>query len=200
MKLYFSKSACSLAVRILINELSLQAEYESVDLRSKQTATGKDFLSINPKGSVPVLEFKLSEVLTENSIILQYLCDTNNATALLPKVGDIQRYRVLEWLNYVATELHKSMGILFNPDVKQEWKDEVFLPIVYKKLDYVDNHLGNNKFLLGDAITVPDFYLFVILRWTHVFQINLNEWPNLTRYFQNMRIHKSVQKSLDEEE
>src|SRR5690349_19217638 len=122
MKLYYSKGACSLAVRIIINEIGLQSEYEAVDLKTKKTATGQDFLKINPKGSVPVIQTDEKQILTENAVIQQYLADTNKATQLLPALGNFERYRVLEWLNFISTELHKGFSPLFNPNVPNELK------------------------------------------------------------------------------
>src|SRR3990167_877384 len=155
MKLYFTKGACSLAVRIIINELMLPSEYEAVDLKTKQIGTAGDFLPINPKGSVPTLLTDDGEVLTENAVILQYLADKYHATQLLSPVGDFKRYRILEWINYVATELHKAVGSLFNPSLTQEMKDKITVPIIKAKMNFVEKHL-NGSYLLGDAFTLPD--------------------------------------------
>lgn len=199
MKLYYSKGACSLAVRIVINEIGLPCEFESVNLKTKQTETGLDFLKINPKGAVPVLELNQNETLTENSAIQQYLADQNNATSLLPAVGQFKRYKVLEWLNFVSTELHKGCGPLFNPNVPQETKDGLFKPLLKNRLDYVEEHLKNNKWLMGDGYTLPDGYLFVIVTWLPHFSFDMNAFPNLSRYANDMKQRKSVQKSLQEE-
>lgn len=122
MKLYYSAGTCSLAVRIIINEIGLPSTYEAVDLKTKKTASGQDFLQINPKGSVPVIVTDDNEILTENSVIQQYLADKNNASSLLPALGHFKRYRVLEWLNYISTELHKGCGPLFSPSIPVELK------------------------------------------------------------------------------
>src|SRR5689334_13101143 len=108
MKLYYSKGACSLAVRILLHELGIKSEFEAVDLKTKRTETNADFLKINPKGAVPTLTTDKQEILTENAVILCYLADEYKAIELLPAPGNFKRYRVLEWLNYVATEIHKG--------------------------------------------------------------------------------------------
>jgi glutathione S-transferase len=199
MKLYYSKGACSLAVRVVINELGLTCEYESVDLKSKQTGAGDDFLKINSKGSVPTIVTAKGEVLTENAVIQQYLADEAKAEQLLPKIGDFNRYRVLEWINYVATELHKGFSPLFNPSLPQEVKESIFIPNVQRKFAYVDKHLQNHAFLSGDHFTLPDAYLFVILLWASSMKIDLSQCSNLTRYFQKLLQRESVVKSLQEE-
>ncbi|MGC1182845.1 glutathione transferase GstA [Legionella sp.] len=200
MKLFFSKGACSLATHIIINELALISEYEAVDLITKKTATGNDFLKINPKGAVPTLITGDNKTLTENAIILQYLADTNNATQLLPTLGDFKRYRVLEWLNYVATELHKGFGPLWNPDMPQEIKNNLVIPLLKKKFTFIDKHLQNHKFLSGEHFTLPDAYLFVMLLWAANVKIDLSELFNLSRYFSDLKKRDSILKSLKEED
>ncbi len=199
MKLYFAKGACSLAVRIILNETGMAAEYEAVDLRSKKTKTGRNYLEINPKGAVPALELDNGEVLTESAIVLQYIADTARATELLPPTGDFARYRVLEWVNYITTELHKSFGLLFNPSIPGEFKDQTLIPILKFKLNYVNQQLQNKKYLLDDHFTLPDAYLFVMLRWATYFEIDFSEWENLTRYFAALKNRPSIEQSLAQE-
>jgi glutathione S-transferase len=199
MKLYYSKGACSLVPRIIINEIGLPCEYIAVDLKTKKTEAGEDFLKINPKGAVPTLMTNKAAVLTENAVILQYLADTNHATQLLPPINDFMRYRVLEWLNYITTELHKGFGPLFNPNVTQEMKDKIVLPILRSKFNYVNKHLENYTYLLGDNFTLPDAYLFVMLTWAKKFKFDFNEWPNISRYLLELQKRKSIQQSLKEE-
>ncbi len=200
MKLYYAKGACSLVVRIVINELGLPCEYESVDLKTKQTEAGNDFSKINSKGAVPTLLTDESEILTENAVILQYLADKAKALTLLPPTSDFKHYRVLEWLNYITTELHKSFGPLFSPVYPAEVKENIVMPMLKKKFFYVNECLAKQgPFLLGDTLTLPDAYLFVMIRWTTNFKFDLNEWPHLCNFYESMKKQKAVQKSLQEE-
>lgn len=199
MKLYYSRGACSLAVRIIINELKLPCKYEAVDLKTKQTENGTDFLTINPKGAVPTLETKDGNILTENTVILQYLADTNHATDLLPAVGDFARYRVLEWLNYITTELHKSFTPLFNHALSADIKKTIFIPIIKTKLNFVNKQLTKH-YLLGDKFTLPDAYLVVMLNWAMYFKFDLQEWPNLARFHTELKQRSSVQAALEQEQ
>jgi glutathione S-transferase len=198
MKLYYTKGACSLAIRIVINELNFSAEYEAVDLKTKKTEQGDDYYQINPKGSVPALKLDNGQVLTENAAIQQYLADLGHATTLLPAVSDLKRYRVLEWLSFINSDFHKSCGILFNAAIPQSIKDEVFIPAVKAKLAYLDKHLENNVYLL-DHYTLPDGYLFVILSWLAHFNIDLSQWTHVFRYFNELKKRPSIEKSLKEE-
>lgn len=199
MKLYYSKGACSLVVRIVINEIGVDATFESVDLKTKKTETGKDFCTINAKGAVPTLQLDNGEILTENAVILQYLADTYKATQLLPGLSDFKRYHVLEWLNYITTELHKTFGLLFNPALTEEMKDKIVNPAIKNKLTYIDKHLSQNHFLIGEQFTLPDAYLFVMLRWAFYFKFDFKEWPHLAKYFAGLSKRDAIEKSLKQE-
>ena len=199
MKLFYAKGACSMVCRIVINELGLDCEYESVNLQNKTTESGKDFLTINSKGYVPALQLDNGHMLTENTVILQYLADTHHADNLLPAVGHFERYYVLEWLNFITTELHKGIGVMFNPALPQNVKDEIFIPAVKKKLSYVNNHLEHSQFLAGDHFMLPDAYLFVMLLWCRYFNINIQEWSHIARYFNELSTRPSVHLSMKQE-
>lgn len=198
MKLYYSKGACSLAVRILLHELNISAEYESVDIKLKKTETGADYYQVNPKGAVPALQLDNGEVLTENAAIQQYLVDTHKAVHLLPAVGDLKRYRVLEWFGYVNSDLHKSFGAFFNSKVPEAIKNEIFVPLLKGKFDYLDKHFSHSQYLL-DRYTLPDGYLFVIVRWLSVIKQDLSQWKNVSRYYDELKARPSIKAALREE-
>lgn len=199
MKLYYASSVSSLAIRITVHELKMACDYESVDLKSKICANGDNYLSINPKGSVPALRLDDNALLTENAVILQYLADTNKAYDLLPPIGHMDRYRALEWLNYITTDLHRYCAPLFWSKIPETLKEDLFTPILSKKLSLVDQHLQNNTYLMGDNFTIGDPYLFVILVWLAKLKLSVQPWENLNRYFMNMKSRKSVQLALNEE-
>jgi glutathione S-transferase len=196
MKLYYSKGACSQAPHIILHEAGLSHDSAKVDLRAKRLDDGSDYLDINPKGAVPALELDNGEVLTENAVILQYIADQAGAFELLPPPGDLQRYRVLEWVNFVATELHKGFGPLFNPTAGEETK-QLARDAIAKKLDFVEHQIGDNPYLLGDKFTLPDAYLFVILGWTTGQGMDLNHWPKLAAFRERMSKRESVREVLE---
>jgi glutathione S-transferase len=199
MKLYFSKGACSLGVRITLHEIGIACEYIPVDLKAKKLANGDDFLKINPKGSVPVLVTDDNEVLTENAAIQIYLAEYKKAENMLPKVGDFKRYRVLEWLSYVSSDVHKAFGPLFNPAFPQDVKEKLAIPNLKSKLSFLDKNLAQKMYLVGDDFTLPDSYLFVVLSWLPKVKIDMSEWPNVAGYFDNLKKRKSIEEALAEE-
>jgi len=196
MKLYYSPGACSQAPHIILHEAGLPHDSARVDIRAKKLEDGSDYLRINPKGAVPALELDDGQVLTENAVILQYIADRAGAFELLPQPGALQRYRVLEWVNYVATELHKSFGPLFNPASSDEAK-QAARDLIGKKLDYVEGQIGDGPYLLGGRFTLPDAYLFVILGWTGKMQIDLNGWPKLSALRKRIAERESVRGVLE---
>ena len=194
MKLYYSPGACSQAPHILLHEIGVHHDAARVDLRAKKLEDGSDYLAVNPKGSVPALELDNGEVLTENAVILQYLGDRANWPEVLPPLGDFRRYRVLEMVNFITTELHKRFGFLFHPEASDEMKQLVIRDLG-KKLDYIDGRLGAGPFLFGDDLTVADAYLFVITGWAEK-MLGLDKWPNLKRFRERMMERPSVRHVL----
>jgi glutathione S-transferase len=192
LKLYYSPGACSQAVHIALHEAGIEHHSESVDLRAKRTASGADYWAINPKGAVPALDLGDGQVLTENAAVLQFLGDLSGNPALLPPVGDLRRYRVLEWLNFIATELHKGFGPLWNPasseDAKQAARD-----VIAKKFHFAEKQLGDGPLLMGEAVTVADPYLFVMTSWAGMHGIDLARWPALVAFANAMRDRPAVQ-------
>lgn len=179
MKLYYSPGACSQAPHILLHETGLGHEAVKVDLKEKRTEDGRDYRSINPKGAVPALELDNGEVLTENAVVLQYLGDRASLGEFLPGLGDFRRYRVLEWVNFITTEVHKGFGPLFNPDASDEVK-AFAKKNVMEKLDYVEaNFVG--PFLMGGDMTLGDAYLFVMTGWAGK-MFGLDRWPKLAEF------------------
>jgi glutathione S-transferase len=199
MKLYYSKGACSLSVRILVHELGIACDYEAVNLSTKKTESGKDYLTINPKGAVPALELKEGVVLTENVAIQQYLAYTHGAVQLLPPVGDFKRYRVVEWLGFINSDIHKGFSPLFNPKVPDEIKETIFKPALKRNLRFIDRHFDHNQYLMQGEFTVADIYLFVILTWVPHVNISLEEYPHVQRYFNEIKTRKAVVEAFREE-
>jgi len=199
MKLYCKHGACSLAVRILIHEIGIPCTFEEVDLRTKKMKSGGDYFAVNPKGAVPALELDDGNLLTENAVIQQYLADTHNAVQLLPSVGKLERYRVLEWLNFVSTDLHKNCSPLFNPKIPDSIKEEVLRPNLKRSLNFANQRLEKQAYLAGENFTLPDGYLFVVLTWLPSLGLSLSEWPALQRHFEKLKQRKAIQQSLEEE-
>ena len=194
MKLYYSPGACSQAPHILLHEISLDHDAARVDLKAKKVEDGSDYLEVNPKGAVPALRLDSGEVLTENAVILQYLGDRANWPEVLPGLGEFRRYRVLEMVNFITTELHKRFGFLFSPSATEEMK-QLVAGELGSKLDYIDQRLGDGPFLFGAGLTLPDPYLFVITGWTEK-MIGLDRWPKLKSFRQRMMQRPSVRNVL----
>jgi len=195
MKLYFSPGACSLSPHIALREAGLSFDLEQVDLKTKKTKSGADFREINPKGYVPALQLDDGQVLTEGPAIVQYVADRKPESGLAPAAGTLARYRLQEWLNYISTELHKAFGPLFNPKTPAEQKEQIKEGLG-ARFDYLSKHLGNQPYLMGEAFTVADGYLFTVLRWTKMVEIDLTKWPVLAAYVARIGDRPAVHAAL----
>ena len=196
MKLFLKPGACSLSPHIVLRELGLPFETERVDTKAQKTASGKDFRTLNAKGYVPTLQLDDGQVLTEGAVIVQYLADREPAAQLAPAPGTMERYRLQEWLNYIASELHKSYSPLFRAAEEQR---PPLRDALAAKLAYVASQLGERRFLLGDRFTVADAYLFTVLRWNPNVGIDLARWPALKAYMERVQARPAVQAALEAE-
>jgi len=198
MKLFYSPGACSLSPHIVLLEAGVPFTKERVDTKSKKTETGSDYFAVNSKGAVPALQLDDGTVLTEGAVIVQYIADRKPDSTLAPRAGTIERYRLMELLNYVATEVHKGFGPLFNPKASSEWK-EAAKAALSTKFDWLSGYLGSKSYLLGETFTLPDAYLFTVLNWTGHVGIDLGKWPVLSAYQARIAQRPKVQEAMKAE-
>lgn len=198
MKLYYAPGACSLAPHIVLLECDATFQIELVDLRAKQTESGQDYLRINPKGYVPALAIDEDFVLTEASVIMQYIADQFPNSAMIPAPNTKARYQLLEWVNYITSEIHKGLGPLFREGLSEEMK-LFFKQNVDKRLGFAANHLNDSTYLMDDTFTIADAYLFTVLRWTHYLGVSLEAHPSLTAYMARIKDRPSVKAALQAE-
>lgn len=198
MKLYYAPAACSLAPHIVASEAGLRLDLERVDLASGKTEGGAVFATINPKGYVPALALDNGEVLTEVSALVQYLADQAPGSGLAPAAGTLERYRLLEWLGFISTEIHKGFGPLWKPDTPEASKTAARNNLA-KRFAYLDGRLSGGGFLLGERFTVADAYLFTVANWTNFHKIDLSPYPNLQSYLKRVAARPKVREALGAE-
>jgi glutathione S-transferase len=196
MKLYYTPGACSLSPHIVLREAGLDFELERVDLAAKKTESGADYRGINPKGYVPALRLDDGQVLTEGTAIVQYLADKRPDARLAPPSGTLERVRLQENLNFVASELHKAFSPLFSPATSAEAK-EAARAKVRQRLDDVERMLSDGrKFMAGDQFTVADAYLFVVAGWAKPTEIGLASWPHVEAFVNRVGEREAVREAL----
>jgi glutathione S-transferase len=198
VKLFYSPGACSLSPHIVLRELGLPFDLERVDTKAGKTEKGADFRTVNPKGCVPALQLDDGQVLTEGPAIVQYLADKKPDAKLAPLAGTMERYRLQEWLNYITSEMHKSVGSLFNAKMPEEFKS-VTKEAIAAKFDYLTKQLQGRSFLMGETFTVADAYLAVVLGWTKLVGIDLAKWPVVQSYVGRITARPAVQAALKAE-
>jgi glutathione S-transferase len=198
MKLYYTPGACSLSPHIALLEAGLPYDLVKVDLRAKKLENGDDFLKVNPKGQVPVLALDSGHLVTEGPVIIQMIADKAGKN-LAPARDSEERYKLLEWLNFITTELHKNLGPLFSPVLADEAKP-FFKDRAMGKFKYVETALAGQDYLMGKQFTVADGYLFTMLMWaTDRLKFDLSEMPNLLAYKARVAARPKVQEALTKE-
>ena len=199
MKLYYKPGACSLSPHIVLRESGADFEIEQVDTDTKKTASGADFNQINPKGYVPALELDNGQVLTEGAAIVQYIADQNTGSGLAPAAGTIERARLQEYLNYVASEFHKAFGPLFSPN-SSDAEQAAAKANVNRRLEYLESVFADGRaYLLGDNFSVADAYLFVVTSWAKFKEIDLSGYPKMRAFFERVASRTKVQEALKAE-
>jgi len=195
MKLYYAPGACSLSPHIVARELGINVELKKVNTKDKSMEGGGDFWSVNAKGYVPTLELDNGQRLTEGPAIVQYLADQKPESGLAPKAGSMERYRLMEWLNFLTSEVHKQFSPLFKPNTPEDYK-----PVARENLagrfDWIEQQLAGKDYLTGKAFSVADAYLFVLLGWTKFTGIDLARWPNLQAFHARVGARPKVQEAL----
>lgn len=197
-QLYYAPAACSLAVHIVLRELGETPTLTKVSTKSKKTQDGGDYLAVTPKGYVPALRLANGEVLTENAAILQHLADTRPDT-VAPKAGTIERFRVNEWLTYNTSEVHKTFSPLFNPTTSEDQKKALKEKLA-DRFAFLEKHLGDGRsYFTGEAFTIADAYLFVVVNWSNFTGIDLAQWPKLSAFQARVLARPATQAAMKAE-
>jgi glutathione S-transferase len=197
-KLYYSPGACSLSPHIALLEAGLPFELVLASTKTKKLADGTDFYTINAKGSVPVLELTDGQRLTEGPAIVQYIADQAPASQLAPAAGSMARYRLMEWLNFITSELHKGFSPLFNPATPDDYKTLARTKLA-ERLKWVDEQLEGKTFLMGDTFTVADGYLFTVASWGKYVGLDIAPMKNLSAFMGRVAARPAVQAALKAE-
>ena len=198
MRLYTMPGACSLAANIALREAGVPFELVKVSHHTHKTHDGVDLSQINSKGYVPALVLDNGELLTENAALLPYIADLKPAAHLAPPNGTLERYRLVEWLAFLNSEVHKSFSPLFVPNASEDMKQYARANLA-KRLGWVSQRLGSQPYLTGEHFTVADAYLFVVLSWTGHVAVDLGEWPNLKAFQERVAARPHVIEALASE-
>ncbi|BAV64446.1 glutathione transferase GstA [Sphingobium cloacae] len=192
MKLYHEVRGCSLAVDIVARELGIPLDLQWVNMRTKTLADGTDYFSVSSKGTVPTLELPDGQYLSEGTVIMQYLADEEGSGRLLPRPGSLARLRVLEWMSFIAADLHKGGFMpLFKPATPPEYR-RIATDYVKAKLAWLDSRLRDGPYLTGDDFTIADAHCYTIAMWAGVHHIDTDAWPHLEAYLERVGSRPSV--------
>jgi glutathione S-transferase len=198
MKLYYAPGTCALSPHIVLREAGIRFDPVRVSTKTHTLADGSDFYAINPKGYVPVLELDNGERLTEGPAIVQYIADHAPASGLAPAAGTMARYRLMEWLNFISTEVHKQFSPLFNAAMPEEAK-KLFADKIRSRLQWVDRQIDGCDYLMGERFCVADAYLFTVTNWARHVGISLDDLPNVVAWRARVAARPAVQEAMQVE-
>jgi glutathione S-transferase len=198
MKLYYSPGACSMSPHIVLHEAAIPVQTVRVDTKTHKLADGSDYYAINPKGYVPLLELDDGQRLSEGPAIVQYIADQVPASKLIPAAGTMERYRAVEWLNFISTELHKAFSPLFNPAMPEEAK-AIFRTRLGERFKWIDSQLEGKDYLMGAQFTVADAYLFTVANWGKFVGVDISGLKTLGSYLGRVAARPAVQATLQAE-
>jgi glutathione S-transferase len=197
MKLYYSPGSCSLAPHIVAREAGVPLDLVKVDLRAHKTETGEDFYAIHPRGYVPYLVANDGSGLSEANVLVQVVADENPSANLIP-TERMARAKVQSWLAFIATELHKGFGPLWDPTAHPDTKAAAKTKLG-KRFDELNGLLGKQQHIAGDTFSVADAYAFPVINWANFHKIDLGQWPNVAAYMQRVAARPKVQEALKAE-
>jgi glutathione S-transferase len=195
MKLYYAPGACSLSPHIVAKEAGIVLDLEKVDLKNHKTESGEDFYKINPKGYVPALKLDDGTILTEGPALVQFLADQRPELGLMPRLGTSSRYKVIEWLTFINSEIHKSFSPLFSQQSEEAKASAI--EKIKKRFDYANDALSGHEFLTGATFTVADAYMFVMLTWATKMGIAVPS--NLSAFYARIAKRPKVYEAMKEE-
>lgn len=195
MHLYYVPGACSLAPHIVAREVGMAVSPVKVDLATRLAEDGRPYAEVNPKGYVPALRLPGGEVLTEVAAVLQYLVDQAPDAALAPPPGTLARYRFVEWLTFISSEVHKGFGPLWNPAASTDVRTAT-VEKLGKRFAFLDAHLAGQPFLLGEAFTAADAYLFTVVSWAAYLKVDLTPFAHLRAFLDRVSSRPAVQAAL----
>lgn len=195
MKLYYSAGACSLAPHIVLKESGLAFDALSAPTKTHKLEDGTDYYTINPLGYVPLLVLDDGRQLHECAVIMQYVADQVPQKQLAAANGSYERYKLQEWLNFIATELHKGFSPLFTPGMPEEAK-ALFKTRLMGRLQWVDGELKGKSFLTGDGFTIADAYLFVVSGWGKFVGLDTSALSELSAFAARVAARPAVQDTL----
>ena len=198
MKLYFSPGACSLSPHIVLREAGLSFDLVKASTKTHKLDDGTDYYTINPKGYVPLLELDDGQRLSEGPAIVQYIADQAPARKLAPAAGTLERYRLQEWLNFITSELHKSFSPLFNPEMPEAAK-QIYKTRIESRFKWVDEQLKGKQYLMGDAFSVADAYLFTVVRWSKFVGVETSGFAHIGAFMERVGARPAVQAALKAE-
>lgn len=205
MKLYYSAGSCSTSCHITLEESGLKYEAIEVDWDKTSDPNIALVLKLNPLGTLPVLVTDDGKQLDQNLAIHTYVADQAPDKKLLSSPGTFQRAEAMNWLSFIAADLHKSIGALFSlstvsPDkAVQETVRKFMVARANEHLSYLNSKLEGKDYLMGENFSPADAYAYVVTGWSEWLEIPLTPYRNILAYRARVASRPAVAKVLKDE-
>jgi glutathione S-transferase len=181
---------------IMSNEIGKTFNYDEINTTTMIAKSGSDYAQINPFKYMPSLITKNGNIISEQSVIMQYLADKYSKGKLLPK-NSTERYNVLIAMNMIATEIHRTIVMYFHAGTNKVNKDFVIAELA-GRLQTIDKLLTDKTFIANNKFSIADIYLFYFLfgQGQEGGIFNLKDYKNLTTYYETLSQRPSIKQFL----
>ena len=206
MKLYIMPGACSFVPHTALEWTGADYELEILDHDSVKS---EEYLRINPQGAVPAIVD--GEIVVTQNIAVQSYIDAKYPDATI--FGDnvfnnndspAKRAELLHWLGYVNADVHKAFAPLFGAnslvadksaqkDLKEHAKNNII-----SLLKFANTQLSKQDYLTGNKSTA-DIYLYVMLRWSKDFKLDLSAYENFNAFIKRIEEDAGVTEVIRQE-
>ena len=185
-----------MAPHFILEALKVNFELITVD-RKNNAQKSDEYLALNPAGRIPTL-IDNELTLFESPAICVHLAETNPGSNLIPKVGDKNRALFFQWLMYLTNTVQAELMVYFYPQ-KHTTDDKSINNIVQAQeliitdaFKLLDSELANKDYLIGQSISVCDYFLFMLAVWADEIDNPPLSYGNLSRYLSNLAQDEAI--------
>lgn len=200
LQLFYSPGSCALASHIALEEAGAEFRLRRVDFQANEQRT-PDYLKINPKGRVPVLATDRG-ILTENPAILLYVAQTHPAARVAPLDDPFQLARMQAFNSYLCSTVHVAHA---HAGRGYRWADDAAAIESMKKkvpqnvgdcYGLIETEMLAGPWVMGDAYSVADGYLFTVSGWLERDKVDINRFPKVRAHRDAMLARPAVQRAM----
>lgn len=195
-QLYYHPLNASMAPHFILEALQVDFELTLVDRNSKAQKS-PSYLALNPAGRIPTL-IDDGFAIFESAAICIHLAESHPTSNLMPPIGDKNRALFFQWLMYLTNTLQAELMIYCYPEKYTTEINSVSGILAAQEtriteiLTLLDHELESKSFLVGETISVCDYFLFMLAVWADELKKPPLSFQNLSRYLRQLAQHKAI--------